>query len=193
VLAAVASVRVIGRGLLIGGAAFAFGLAGCGGEDAARRPAPRPVKLSISSPDDTAVVRGRMLEVRGVVSPATARVRVLGRPAAVSGGSFSAVVPIEQGANVVDVAATAPGRATALAAFRVTRDERVTVPALAGTVLQDVEDQLGGLGLEVESERGGGLFDSLLPGDPVVCEQKPAAGTRVRRGTTVRVVVAKSC
>jgi hypothetical protein len=184
---------VIRRGLPIGCAVLAIGLAGCGGDEPARRPAPRPVKLQISSPDDTTVVRGRMLDVRGVVSPAHARVRVLGRPAVVSGGTFSASVPLEQGANVIDVAATAPGRATALAAFRVTRDERVTVPDLAGTVVQDVEEQLGGLGLEVESERGGGLFDSLLPGDPVVCEQDPAPGARVRRGTTVHVTVAKSC
>ena len=33
----------------------------------------------------------------------------------------------------------------------------------------------------------------LLPGDPAVCEQDPSPGTQVRRGTSVHVVVSKSC
>ena len=53
--------------------------------------------------------------------------------------------------------------------------------------------KLGAAGLGAEVERGGGLLEELLPGEPAVCEQDPEAGAKVRRGTTVHVVVAKSC
>ena len=108
-------------------------------------------------------------------------------------GTVTAVVPREPGRTVGAGPATARGRRTALAAFRVTRDERVVVPDLAGVAAGDVEREIEPLGLRVEVRRGGGLLDRLLPGDPVVCEQEPAAGTRLRRGQTVRVVVARSC
>jgi hypothetical protein len=176
-----------------GCAALALPLAGCAGGDPGPEPPLRPVRLHVSAPADTAIVRGATVDVRGRVSPSGAKVWVLGRPAQVSGGSFTAVVPLEHGPNVVDVAATARGRRAALAAFRVTRDERVRVPDLAGVAADDVEREVEPLGLRVEVRRGGGLLDRLLPGDPVVCEQEPAAGTPVRRGRTVRVVVARSC
>jgi hypothetical protein len=174
-------------------AALAPALAGCSGGDE-RRDAPlRAVRLQVTAPADGAIARGGTVEVRGRVSPAGARVWVLGRRAQVSGGSFTAVVPLEHGPNVVDVAAAARGRRAALAALRVTRDERVVVPDLAGIAAADVERELEALDLRADVERGGGLLDRLLPGDPVVCEQDPAAGARVRRGRTVRVVVARSC
>jgi hypothetical protein len=180
---------------LIGACCAALGpaLAGCAGGDTPREPSLRPVRLEITAPTDAAVVRGGTLDVRGRVSPAGAKVRVLGRPAQVSGGTFTAVVPLDEGPNVVDVAATARGRRTALSAFRVTRDERVAVPDLAGSAAGEVEPEIERLGLRVEVRRGGGLLDRLLGGDLVVCEQEPAPGTRVRRGRTVAVVVARSC
>jgi beta-lactam-binding protein with PASTA domain len=67
------------------------------------------------------------------------------------------------------------------------------VPDLAGVAAGEVERELEPLGLHVEVRRGGGLLDRLLSGDPVVCEQEPAAGTRVSRGRTVRVLIARSC
>jgi len=151
------------------------------------------VHIEVTAPADAAIMRDGTLDVRGRVSPAGAKVRVLGRPAQVSGGTFTAVVPLEHGRNIVDVAATARGRRTALAALRVTRDERVAVPDLVGLAAGDVEREIEALGLRVDVRRGGGLLDRLLGGDPVVCEQEPAAGTRVPRGRTVRVVVARSC
>ena len=174
-------------------AALAPALAGCAGGGETREPPLRSVRLEVTAPADAAIVRGGTLDVRGRVSPAGAKVRVLGRPAQVSGGIFTAVVPVEHGRNIVDVAATARGRRTALAAFRVTRDERVAVPDLAGVPAGEVERAIEPLGLRVEVRRGGGLLDRLLPGDPVVCEQEPAAGARVRRGRAVRVAVARSC
>jgi len=89
--------------------------------------------------------------------------------------------------------ATARGRGPALTALRVRREVPVAVPDLGGLAVAAVEEKLGAAGLGVDVERGGGLLEELLPGEPAVCEQDPGPGTKVRRGTTVHVVVAKSC
>jgi hypothetical protein len=167
-------------------------LGGCGGDDPP--PAPqKPVRLTIATPVDTAIVQGSTATVTGTVSPANARVKVQGQAAQVTGGTFSAGVKLSHGANVIDVAATASGRAAALTAFRITREERVAVPDFVGLSAGDAEQQAKQRGLELESERGGGFLDSLVPRGIHVCEQEPEAGTRVRRGTTVRLLVARSC
>jgi len=175
-----------------GFACIALGVAGCGAEPQAPAPQKR-VELAISAPLDAVTVRGSSIEVSGRVSPPDAYVRVGGRPADVRGGTFTSVVGLEQGPNVIDVAATASGRATALTAFRVMREPRVAVPALAGVSADDAERAVQRLGLQLESERGGGLLDPLIPGPLAVCEQSPREGSEVRRGTTVRVIVARSC
>ena len=176
-------------------ACLATAAAGCGGDDQqqARRPDP-PVQLSVTSPADDSTVRSETVEVQGTVEPAGATVLVLGQKAPVSGGgSFSASVPLEPGANVIDVMATAGGRSPALTAFRVTREVPVSVPDLDGKSVDAVQTALGDLGLSAEIEQGGGLIEELLPGDPKVCEQDPEPGAQVRRGTKVHVVVSKSC
>ena len=81
----------------------------------------------------------------------------------------------------------------ALTAFRVTREMPVTVPDLGGKSEADVDKALAAVGLKPEIEKGGGLIEDLLPGDPAACEQDPSAGTQVRRGSTVHVVLSKSC
>src|SRR5205085_1381930 len=134
----------------------------CGSVDAGPTKPLRPVRLSISSPADTAVVDGGTVEVQGTVTPARAQVMVQGRPATVSGGTFSAVVGLAQGANVIDVAATARNHAAALAAFRVTRDQRVTVPDLTGAGVDDAQRALDRRGLHLQTQRGGGFLDSLV-------------------------------
>ena len=169
-------------------------LAGCGGDDVAPPPPPlQPVRLQVTAPADSAIVRGGNVDVRGRVSPAVSEVSVLGRPALVREGRFSAVVPLEPGANVIDVIAAAPRRAPALTALRVTRDVLVTVPQLAGVEEDELVDALEPLGLRADVKRGGGILDVLRGGAAAVCAQDPAAGARVRRGRTVRVVVAKRC
>jgi Glucodextranase, domain B/PASTA domain len=173
-------------------AAFA---AGCGGdgEPRAQKP-PAAVELDVDSPEDMATVRSATVAVRGTVSPAGSVVRVLGRAASVTaGGTFTATVPLQPGENVIDVMATARGRGPALTAFRVTREVPVEVPDLGGMNVEEIHDRLGAAGLGVQVEHGGGLLEELLPGDPAVCKQDPEAGAKVRRGTTVHVVVAKSC
>jgi glucodextranase-like protein/PASTA domain-containing protein len=168
-------------------------LGGCGGEDPAPARPLQPVRLQITAPADEAIVRGGNVDVRGRVTPAVSEVTVLGRPALVTQGRFTVVVPLEPGVNVVDVIATAPRRKAALAALRVTRDVLVTVPQLAGVEEDELERVLEPLGLRPEIERGGGILDALRPGTAMVCEQAPQAGTRVRRGRVVRVLMAKRC
>jgi hypothetical protein len=169
---------------------------GCGGGNEprrAQRPSP-PVALQVNEPADMTTVRSETVEVKGTVTPAGASVLVVGQKAPVSGGgSFTATVPLEPGANVIDVMASAAGRTPALTAFRVTREVPVTVPDLGGKSEADVDRALAAIGLKPEVEKGGGLIEDLLPGDPAVCQQDPSPGTQVRRGSTVHVVVSKSC
>jgi hypothetical protein len=167
-------------------------VSGCGEDPPAEKPKP-PVQLQVSSPSDTALVLGSTVQVSGSVSPGTAQVRVQGRRAQVSGGRFSSEVALAPGPNVIDVAATARDHAAALTAFRVTREQRVTVPDLVGAGLDDAERRIERRGLSLEPERGGGFLDSLVPKGLGVCEQTPAAGSEVRRGSSVRVVVARAC
>jgi hypothetical protein len=168
--------------------------AGCGGDDNERAQRPQtPVRLTVNEPNDMAVVQSDTVNVQGTVEPAGASVRVLGEAAEVSGGTFRAQVALDPGPNVIDVIATARGRGTAMTAFRVTRELPVEVPDLDGLQVQEVEKKLSEAGLRPQVNERGGLIEELLPGEPAVCEQDPEPGTEVRRGTTVRVEVSKSC
>jgi hypothetical protein len=166
---------------------------GCGGGDPPPRQPSEHVRLQITAPSDGSTLRRGTADVHGSVSPRSSAVSVLGRPALVSDGRFTVVVPLEPGVNVIDVIATAPRRLPTLTALRVTRDVLVTVPVLDGVLEDDVDARLEPLGLHAQVEHGGGLFDVLRSGPRAVCEQDPAAGARVRRGREVRVVVAKRC
>jgi hypothetical protein len=168
--------------------------AGCGGDDNERAQRPQtPVRLTVNEPNDMAVVQSDTVNVQGTVEPAGASVRVMGRTADVSGGTFRAQVALDPGANVIDVIATARGRATAMTAFRVTRELPVKVPDLDGLTEQEVEETLADDDLRPEINVRGGLIEELLPGEPAVCEQDPEPGTEVRRGATVRAELSKSC
>ena len=167
---------------------------GCGGgDDPPVQRALVPVVLEVAEPSDEAVVRADSVQVRGTVSPPGAAVRVAGRAAEVDAGSFTAKVTLDPGANVIDVTATARGRAPALTALRVTRELPVEVPDLVGMSVEEAESRLSDVGLRAEFDDSGGLFDGLLPGDPAVCEQDPEAGSEVRRGTVVVLAVARQC
>jgi len=169
-----------------------FAAIGCGGGDGPGA-APGRVRLEVTAPADGALVRGGTVDVRGRVTPGGAQVRVLGRPALVTDGDFTVVVPLEPGPNVVDVAASAGRRRPAFAALRVTRDILVTVPDLTGVAEEELEAQLEPLGLRPSIERAGGFIEALRSGPRIACEQRPAEGKRVRRGGTVDVLVARRC
>jgi hypothetical protein len=166
--------------------------AGCGGQDR-QPPDPPAVRLAISAPADTAVVQDDTVEIAGRVSPARAAVSVLGEPTPVSGGAFSKRVHLDEGANVIDVAATMPGRSPAFAAVRVTHDPRVTVPDLTGVEEHDASRRLSELRLDPTVEHVGGLFDAFRGGPRRTCETDPPAGARLEPGTEVVVRSAKRC
>ena len=105
--------------------------AACGDEPEPPRVEPE-VALELGSPADGAVVRSETVEISGTVRPRGARVKVLGREVAVDGGGFSAEVPLEPGANLIDVAADARGRRPDFAVARIVREVRLPVPDLAG-------------------------------------------------------------
>jgi hypothetical protein len=162
----------------------------CGGDD------PRPgsrVQLAVSSPQDQAVVRAREVDVEGTVRPSTAEVIVGGSRATVSDGTFRGTVRLVAGTNVIDVMASADGARPALTAIRVRRMVSVRIPDLTGTPVDEARRRLTGLGLEVDVQERGGLFDRLLPGDPKVCDTDPEAGEERDPGTTVTVAVSRRC
>lgn len=170
-----------------------LGLAACGDEEPAAPKVLPAVRLDVTGPDDAATVDGDAVQVSGTVSPPGAAVTVLGRDVPVSGGSFATEVALEKGANLIDVAAVAAGRRPVTTAVRVVREVPVTVPDVAGDDLESASERLEALGLQVETEKGGGLFDDLLPGETGVCSSTPGAGTEVKPGSTVTLRVARVC
>jgi hypothetical protein len=174
----------------------ALAAVGCGGEDkdqgAAVR-APSPVKLSGLYPGNATVVREETVTVEGQVEPARADVRVLGRRATVTGGTFTVEVPLEPGANVIDVMASAGGRSPAMTALRVVREVPVDVPDVEGHSPEDAQEKVEAAGLKLDVQKKESPLDEILPGGPTVCEQLPPAGTEVRRGSSVQVIVAEIC
>src|SRR4029077_19650200 len=64
---------------------------------------------------------------------------------------------------------------------------RVVVPALVGDSLDDATAALGAVGLDLLVS---GNEESSSSPEGSILEQDPAPGTRVDRGTTVRVVIA---
>jgi hypothetical protein len=174
-----------------GPAVLAAGLlAACGGGST---PAPPPVRLTVTTPGDQAVVRDARVELAGAVRPSTARVTVAGRRATVTGGTFRASVALAPGTNVIDVLASAGRARPALVALRVRREVSVRVPDLAGVTADEARARLGDLGLDAEIRDDGGILDRLLPGDPRVCATDPPAGERLDLGEPVRVLVARRC
>ena len=166
--------------------------AGCGDADEPRAPL-RGVQLSLSAPTDAATVSDERVEIRGRVSPAGSEVRVLGRVVPVRGGRFVTEVALEEGANVVDVAASSANRRPATTAVRVVREVPVPIPDLVGEDAETAVEELRALNLEVERVEGGGLLDDLLGGDEAICAIDPSPGTEVRKGTTVTVETARGC
>jgi hypothetical protein len=151
------------------------------------------VRLHVTSPADMASTRGNVVTVSGSVTPSDSDVRVLGRAAEVVDGSFTARVPLQPGANVIDLFATARGRGPAMTALRITRETQVEVPDLTHLTPEQARARVQQLGLRLRTQSGGGFLEPLLPGTPGVCAQQPGAGRPVSRGAEVLVIVAKRC
>ncbi len=166
-------------------------LAACG-ETPAPSTQPR-VTLKLDTPNDGRSLRSGTVAVTGTVSPADAAVTVAGADAKVDGGRFSAQVSLLPGGNVIDVSAAAAGHRPAVDALRVLRDMRIQVPQLAGQSEDDAFGALRKLGLPPQEERDESWIERLIPGGLTVCDTRPAPGALVVKGTTVTVVVARSC
>jgi len=151
------------------------------------------VTLKLSLPDDGGTVRDERVMVRGTVSPADAAVAVGGEDAEVDGGEFTREVPLEPGANVIDITATSPGRRPAADAVRVVRDITVEVPVLVGQEADQAKTALGNLGLKVKEVQSGSWLDRVLGGTPRVCTMEPAGGRRVDPGSTITLNTARDC
>lgn len=96
-----------------------------------------PLTLSITSPSDGATVNASPVTVTGTVSN-NAQVTVNGVTAAVTSGTFSAAVPLNEGANTVTATASDQYGQTTTAGITVTL---ITKGAITGTVT-DVETGL---------------------------------------------------
>ena len=152
------------------------------------------MRLSISSPADTAVVNGDHVTVSGTARPSTAQVLVAGHEAQLSGGGFSTTVALGQGSQVIDVIASAPHAQPAFAALRVTRQNLVRVPVFDGSVsIDQARDEIAALGLVPQITDNDGFFGKLLPLTATVCSTDPAGGKEVPAGTVVQVSVSKVC
>jgi Glucodextranase, domain B/PASTA domain len=165
-------------------------LAGCGKRE--RTPALAPVRVALTAPEDLAEVEAPTVTVRGHVTPPGARVLVDGVEATQRGGEFSAEVDLRGGANLIDVQASAPRHPAAFAAVRVTRLVPVEVPKLEGLSPGDATERLQVLGLGAEVRKVNPI-DFLLPGTVGVCGTEPEEGAKVRTGSSVTLLVQKSC
>ncbi len=166
--------------------------AGCGEDPKPPRAEP-VVRLALTGPADGATMRDDTVEISGSVKPSRAAVQVLGRDVEVDGGRFVIAVELEPGANLIDVAASARDRRPDFAALRVVFEQRVALPDVVGRDADTAQEELEGLGLEVKSEDSGGFLDSILPGDPTVCEMQPEPGEQVLPGSTVTLLTARDC
>ena len=148
-------------------------LGGCGSDDPPPKPQ-KPVNRTIASPVDTAIVQGGTTTVTRTVTPAGARVKVQGHVARVSGNDFTSRDKLAHGTNVIDVAATARGRATALTAFRITRVERVAVPDFTGLSVGDAE-------AEAKNSTSSSRASAAAASSTRSCRAGSASATRSRR------------
>ena len=165
--------------------------AGCGDTPS---PAPRsPVQLTLSSPADGATTRAAAVQISGRVSPGTARVIVAGEQVSAAGGVFSSTVDLREGANVVDVGASAPGMRATWRALRVTRRSKVELPELVGQQADRARTTLEDLGLKVKIVNYDDLFDAFRRRPRLVCNTSPQAGSQLDAGARVTMVVSKTC
>jgi len=164
----------------------------CAGCASTARPEPQ-IHLQVSEPVDGATVTSGTVTVSGTVSPAGARVLVLGKGVASANGTFSTQVRLQPGTNLVDVLAGALHDKSAMTALRVYRQILVTVPNVGNDSPDGATKALQALGLKVHIVDTDPFYSFLIFGSKDVCSTTPTAGRRVLPGTTVTVSVSKTC
>ena len=130
--------------------------------------------LDVMEPADEAVVRTDSVRVAGSIAPAGSAVRVNGSVAEVEGDEFVADVPLDPGANVIDVIASARGRAPALTAIRVTRELPVEVPDVGGLAVEEAESRLA-------TRASGPSWTRTAGSSTGCCRANRPSATRTRR------------
>jgi hypothetical protein len=165
--------------------------AGCGETP---RAAPRqPVRLTLSAPQDAGSTRDATVQVSGHVAPPTSHVLVVGERVPVASGTFSTMVDVREGPNVIDVGASAPGMRATWLAVRVTRHSLVRLPALVGREQAAARGALEDLGLHVSISNDDDIIDAFRSGPELVCSSDPEGGAQVQPASEVDLVVSKSC
>jgi hypothetical protein len=177
---------------LVLAALAALTLAGCG-TAAAPKPGPA-VSLKLTTPVSGRRTASQSTTVRGVVTPHRAAVLVLGRRVRVApNGSFSASVALTPGTNLIDLEASLPRSAGAVAAVSVVRFLLISVPSVVGDTPAQAGAALRALGLAVKTNGSSDPFNFLIPGTTQVCSSAPSSGTKVDPGSTVTIKTSKFC
>ena len=171
--------------------ALATAAAGCG--DSPPEAPREPVGLTLAAPPDGVTTREAGVRVSGSVAPVSARVLVGGRRVRVSGGRFATRVSLREGANVIDVGASAPGARATWRALRVVRRSRIELPDVLGLEIAPAVAKLEALGFDVRVSIDDGLLDALRRRPRVVCRSDPDARSLVKPRSTVELVVSKTC
>jgi glucodextranase-like protein len=157
---------------------------------AAARPA--PLELLLAAPRPGEVIRSRFVVVRGTISGAPAGVRVQGRMAPVSGGTFAREVALRRGPNRIRVTASARsgqrvtrtisvrrGRSPAATGAAFARTHPGRMPDVLAQPLPDARALLRAARIPFKVIR---LADARLPErEWAVCSTSPAPGLRLRR------------
>lgn len=114
-----AAVAWIATGVLV-----TLALSGCGSSSTS-------VHVQVLAPADGSSTSAERVTVRGTVTPDNATVQVAGQSAQVGSGVFTTSVPLQPGANQLDVVASAQGSAPVTTTIAVTRGGSSSTPAAA--------------------------------------------------------------
>ncbi|MDQ2696503.1 MAG: Ig-like domain-containing protein, partial [Pseudomonadota bacterium] len=120
----------------------------------------QPAQISIVTPAEGLVTRQTQIEVTGTVGANVQSVTVNGVAAMVSGGGFSASVPLREGVNMLVAVGTRPSGRTGSASVQITRD--TTAPTVRIASPQD------GLTAVVNSVTLAGQVNDMVGGAPRV-------------------------
>jgi Glucodextranase, domain B len=97
------------------------------------------VHVQVLAPTDGSSTSADRVTVRGTVTPTNATVQVAGQSAQVGAGVFTTSVPLQPGANQLDVIASAPGGAPASTMIAVTRKGAPSVRPASSQQSQSVQ------------------------------------------------------
>jgi len=113
---------MVGLGVCTGLALGAV-ISGCGSSNSGAKNGVggSPIQLQITAPSGGSVIAADRTTIRGTVNPPNATVQVVGQPAQVGNGVFTASASLHPGTNTIDVVASAPGLAPTTTSVSVTR------------------------------------------------------------------------